>query len=161
VSVSFTLNGITSAIVSSGTLGYFGGGSGGLIEIHDPSDGGSNYLAADATTADGMERQSIGALFGTATLFSACGGGDPAVAIGSLGSIGGGSGLVSGGVTYMSPDEHLDARILGIDVPSTEVFGIEVSAMHVRGIDIAEPGGLTLLVVAVAGLALARLRVTG
>jgi hypothetical protein len=45
VSVSFTLNGVTSTVVSSGTLGYFGGRSGGSILISDRSHGGRDGAA--------------------------------------------------------------------------------------------------------------------
>jgi hypothetical protein len=136
VSVSFTLNGITSTVVSTGTLGYFANVSGGLVSIEDPSDGGYNYLAVGAASPDGMMEQSIGVLFNNATRFSAFGGGDPSVAIESLDSIGGGWGLVKGGITLLSPVEHLDATILTIDVP--------------------EPGGLVLLGAALVGLGLVR-----
>lgn len=141
VSVSFTLNGITSTVVSTGTLGYFGDSSGGLVSISDPADGGYNYLAVGAASANGMVQESIGVLFNDATLFSAYGGGDPAAAIGSLDSIGGGAGLVEGGMTFMSPVEHLDATIMTIDVP--------------------EPAGLAALTVGLIGLRIARRKITG
>jgi hypothetical protein len=124
VSVSFTLNGITSTVVSTGTLGYFGNVSGGSVSIADPSDGGNNYLAVGAASPDGMVEESIGVLFNNATLFSAYGGGDPAAAIDSLGSIGGGWGLVKGGITFLSPVEHLDATILTIDVPEPDDWAL-------------------------------------
>lgn len=117
ISVSFTLNGITSTTVSTGTLGYFGNGSGGSVLICDPTDGGNNYLAVGATSPDGMVQQSIGALFTVATLFDAHAHSDPSAAIDSLMAIGDGSGLAKGGITYMDPAEHLDATILGIDIP--------------------------------------------
>jgi hypothetical protein len=129
ISVSFTLNGVTSTTVSSGTLGYFGDRSGGSVLICDPPDGGNNYLAAGASSPDGMVQQSIGALFSVATRFDAYGNGDPGTAIDSLGAIGGGLGLVKGGITYMNPGEHLDATILGIDIPEPAgmaVFGAGV-----------------------------------
>jgi PEP-CTERM motif len=141
VSVSFTLNGITSTVVSTGTLGYFGDSSGGLVSISDPADGGYNYLAVGAASANGMVQESIGVLFNDATLFSAYGGGDPAAAIGSLDSIGGGGGLVKGGITFMSPVEHLDATIMTIDVP--------------------EPAGLAVLTVGLIGLRIARRKIAG
>jgi hypothetical protein len=142
VSVSFTLNGITSTVVSTGTLGYFGNRSGGSVLIKDPDDGSSNYLAVGATSQDGMIQESIGVLFNDATLFSAYGGGDPAVAIASLDSIGDGSGEVEGGITFMSPVEHLDATILTIGV-------------------VPEPAGLTLLVTALIGLGVVRRKFAG
>jgi hypothetical protein len=140
VSVSFTLNGITSTVVSTGTLGYFGNSSGGSVQIRDPSDGGSNYLAVGAASPDGSVQESIGVLFNNATLFSAYGGGDPAVAIASLDSIGNGSGLVYGGITFMSPFEHLGATILTIGV-------------------VPEPASLILLGVALSGLGLVRRKI--
>jgi hypothetical protein len=127
VTVSFTLNGITSTTVSTGTMGYFGGRSGGSVLICDPSNGGNNYLAVGATSPDGMVQQSIGALFTLATLFDAYGSGDPTTAIDSLDAIGGGSGLAKGGITFISPIEHLDATILSIDIPEPAawpVFGV-------------------------------------
>lgn len=141
VSVSFTLNGITSTVVSTGTLGYVGNSSGGLVSINDLDDGGDNYLAVGAASPDGMVQESIGVLFNNATLFSAYGAGDPAAAIGSLDSIGGGSGLVEGGITFMSPVEHLDATIMSIDAP--------------------EPAGLAVLAVGLVGLRIVRRKVTG
>jgi hypothetical protein len=141
VSVSFTLNGITSTVVSTGTLGYFGSSSGGLVSICDPADGGYNYLAVGAASADGMVQEAIGVLFNDATLFSAYGGGDPAAAISSLDGIGGGSGLVKGGITFMSPVEHLDATILTIDAP--------------------EPAGLAVLAVGLVGLRIVRRKIAG
>jgi PEP-CTERM motif len=137
VSVSFTLNGITSTVVSTGRLGFFGNSSGGSVQISDPTDGLCNYLAVGAATASGAVQESIGVLFNKATLFSAYGGGDPAAAVASLGSIGGGSGLVKGGITLMSPDEHLDATILTIEV-------------------VPEPGSMALLGIALAGVGLVR-----
>ena len=117
VSVSFNLNGVTSTVVSIGTIGYFGGRSGGMITIGDRASSGDNYMAIGATTADGMVQECIGALFDDATVFDAYGDGDPATAIASLGRIGDGAGLVNGGITFLSPVEHLDATILGIDIP--------------------------------------------
>ncbi|HEY4173277.1 MAG TPA: PEP-CTERM sorting domain-containing protein [Rhodopila sp.] len=140
VSVSFSLNGITSTVVSTGTLGYVGNSSGGLVSINDLANGGDNYLAVGAASPDGMVQQSIGVLFNNATSFSAYGDGDPAAAIGSLDSIGGGSGLVEGGITLMSPVEHLDATIMSIDVP--------------------EPAGLAVLAVGLIGLRIVRRKLT-
>ncbi|HEY0185718.1 MAG TPA: PEP-CTERM sorting domain-containing protein [Rhodopila sp.] len=138
ISVSFALNGVTSTITSS-ILGYFGNRARGSVSISDPFHGGSNYLGVGATTVDGSVQQSIGALFNRATLFSAYGGGDPAVAIASLARIGDGAGLVNGGVTFISPVEHLEARLLDIDVP--------------------EPTGLVLFGAGLAGLAVVRRRI--
>ncbi|HET6307584.1 MAG TPA: PEP-CTERM sorting domain-containing protein, partial [Rhodopila sp.] len=139
VSVSFSLNRVTSTVVSTGRLGYFGNTSGGSVSIEDPSDGGYNYLAAGATSPDGLLQQSIGVLFNNATLFSAYGGGNPVVAIDSLAAIGGGAGLVAGGITLLSPVEHLDATILTIRVAP-----------------VPEPAGWALFGVALAGLGLLR-----
>lgn len=132
VSVSFSLNGVTSTTVSTGTLGYLGNSSGGSVQIG--SSGLGNYLAAGAASSDGMLQQSIGALFSIATLFSASS--DPGSAIASLLSIGRGQGLVNGGITLMTPDEHIDATILTINVP--------------------EPAALALMGVALPGLAFVR-----
>jgi hypothetical protein len=132
VTVSFTLNGITST-VSTGLVGDFGTRSDGFVSIHDLSHGSTNYLAAGAGSADGMVQESIGVLFDLATLFSADGNGDPAAAIASLGSIGGGSGLVKGGITFMSGEEHLDATILTIAVvpepADLALFGVALTAL--------------------------------
>lgn len=122
ISVSFTLNGVTTAENSIGTLGYFGNRSGGSVDINSLADGGDNYLAAGATSADGMIQQSIGVLFNNATAFSASS--NAAAAIASLTAIGGGTGLVVGGITYMNPVEHLDATIIGVDVPEPAGFGV-------------------------------------
>jgi hypothetical protein len=122
VSVSFRLNGVTSTVVSTGTSGFFGGRSGGSIAISDRSHGGYNYLAAGAASEDGMVQQYIGALFGNATLFDADS--DPLAAIASLGRIGGGSSLVKGGITLLTPVEHLDATILSIDVPEPATLSL-------------------------------------
>ena len=139
ISVSFTLNGVTSTVVSTGTLGYFGGRSGGSLSLNSLGNGGDNYLAAGATTPDGMVQQSLGVLFNSATRFNAAS--SPAVAVGSLAAIGGGTGLVAGGITYMNPVEHLDATILAIQAP--------------------EPGGIAVFAVALAMLMVARRMPTG
>ena len=115
ISVSFSLNGVTSTVVSTGTLGYFGNRSGGSLSVDSLDNGGNNYLAAGATSADGMVQQSLGALFNLATLFDASA--DPEVVVASLATIRDGAGLVKGGITYMNPVEHLDATILTIDIP--------------------------------------------
>jgi hypothetical protein len=132
ISVSFTLNGITSTTVSTGTMGYFGGLSGGSVLICDTNDAGNNYFGVGATSADGMVQQSLGALFSIATVFDAYGNGDPIAAIHSLGVFGNGSSLVKGGITYMNPIEHLDATILTIDVAepaALPVFGMALLAL--------------------------------
>jgi PEP-CTERM motif len=141
VSVSFTLNGMTSTVVSTGTLGYVGNSSAGSVLIDDPSHGGANYLAVGAASPDGAVQESIGVLFNNKTLFSAYGGGDPMTAVDSLGRIGAGAGLVKGGITLLSPVEHLDATILTIDVP--------------------EPGSLALIAVVLAGLRIGRRKLAG
>lgn len=140
VSVSFTLNGITSTVVSTGTLGYMGNSSGGSVLICDPSDCDTDYLAVGAASPGGMVQQSIGVLFDDAASFLAYGGDDPAAAIASLDSIGNGSSLVEGGITLLSPVEHLDATILTIEVP--------------------EPSGLALLGIGLAGLGIAVRKIT-
>lgn len=119
VSVSFSLNGMTSTVVSGGTQGYFGNRSGGSLSISDPAHGLDNYLGVGATGRDGMLQQSIGVLFNAATVFSASA--DALVAVDSLDSIGSGFGLVKGGITLLSPIEHVDATILSIDVAATDV----------------------------------------
>jgi hypothetical protein len=137
--VSFTLNGMTSTTISSGVPNYSGPGAGGSVAISDPSNGGYNYLAVAASSPNGMLRQSIGVLFDLATRFSAYGNGEPATAIDSLSGIGDGSGLVNGGVTFLSPIEHLDATIVTINARA-----------------VAEPAGLALLVVGLAGARMVR-----
>lgn len=125
LAVSFTLNGMTATVVSTGTLGYFGGRSGGSLAVNSLGSGGDNYLAAGVTSPDGMVQESLGALFNNATLFDAAA--SPVFAVSSLSTIGAGAGLVAGGITYMNPVEHLDATILGIDVPepgAVPVFGM-------------------------------------
>ncbi len=141
VSVGFTLNGVTVTAVSTGTLGYAGNSSGGLVQINDPAHGGDNYLAVGATSTNGTMQASVGALFSAATVFSAYGGGSPTVAIDSLSSIAAGSGLIAGGITLLSPIEHLDATILTIEAAG-----------------IPEPFGLGVLGVALAGLGWVRRR---
>lgn len=145
ISVGFTLNGVTSTTVSTGTMGYFGGRSGGQVSIGDPMDGGYNYLSIGAASADGMVRQSIGVMFDAATLFSAYGGDaadpDPVAAVESLRAIAGGAGLVAGGITFLSPVEHLDATVTGISVP--------------------EPGALAVFAIGLVGLRVGRWRARG
>jgi len=120
ISVSFTLNEITSTVVSTGRLGYLAGSSGGLVAIGDRLPGGFNYLAVGAASEDGTIQESIGVLFNRKTAFSTRGG--PTAAIDSLGMIGGGLGLVEGGITFMSPIEHLDATIMSIHVAEPAAF---------------------------------------
>jgi hypothetical protein len=115
ISVTFVLNGVTSTVVSTGTLGYFGDRSGGALSVSSLGNGGNNYFAVGATSADGMVQQSMGALFDLAVLFEASA--DPDAAVASLAAIGNGAGLVKGGITYMNPIEHLDATILTIEIP--------------------------------------------
>jgi hypothetical protein len=160
VSISFTLNGITSAVVSKAIPGSFINHAVGTVSIVDPLDGCFNYLSASATSADGMLQQSIGALFNTATLFSAYGSGDPAAAVATLVSIGDGAGLVGGGITLLTPGEHLDATIVSVAVaPSLDVPVSEITAS--TGVDVPEPASLVLLGVALAGLIVARRKHAG
>src|ERR1700712_1252615 len=74
ISVTFTLNGITSTVVSTGRLGYLAGSSGGLVAIGDRLPGGFNYLAVGAASEDGTIQESIGVLFNRKTAFSTRGG---------------------------------------------------------------------------------------
>ena len=160
ISISFTLNGITSTIVSKNIPGSFIPRAAGSVSISDPADGGSNYLAIGATGPDGMVQQSIGVLFNNATLFSAYGNGDPAAAVASLANIGGGGGLVSGGITLLTPIEHLDARIVSIDVPEFTGPTLSSDASNPT-IDVSEPAGLALFGFAVGGLAMVRRKRAG
>ncbi|HQT80540.1 MAG TPA: hypothetical protein PLD10_26165 [Rhodopila sp.] len=143
ISIRFTLNGIAQSVISTGTLGYFGNSSGGSISISDPAHGGYNYLSVGVTSPDGLLQESIGALFNAATLFSAYGTnaagaagvqtnvGSPnaGAAIASLAAIGGGVGLVAGGITLMTPIEHIDATITGITVPEPVSLALLVPAL--------------------------------
>jgi hypothetical protein len=155
ISISFTLNGMTTTVVSKNIPGSFINRAAGSVSISDLSHGGYNYVAVAATSPDGMVQESIGALFNNATLFSAFGDGDPSAAIASLASIGGGSGLVNGGITFLSPVEHLDATILGIaaaDPAGLSLFGTATSA----SIRVPEPASLALFGVALGGLGFLR-----
>lgn len=149
LTVSFTLNGITATVTSSGTLGFLGDRSGGSVSITDSTHGNSFEIAA--ASPDGMVEETVGAAFGNSTLFDAYGGGDPNTAIGSLDAIGQGNGLVWGGITYLSPVEHLDATIDSIDA-------IQVATVTTSDNDIPEPSGNGLLGLAVAALWRARRR---
>lgn len=149
VSISFALNGITSTVISDGMEGMFGIRAPGTVSIHDSSHGGVNYVAAAVTGSDGMTQQSIGALFDSATLFSALADGDPSAAIASLANIGDGGGLVKGGVTFLSPVEHLDATILSIGVRRLALAGPSTDF----SVKVPEPASI-----AVFGLALGALR---
>ena len=151
ISISFTLNGITTSVVSKNIPGSFINLAAGSVSLSDPSHGGSNYLGVAATGPDGMVQESIGALFDDATLFSANGSGDPATAIGSLADIGDGAGLVSGGITLLTPIEHLDATILTIDIPVTAG---PVSSRD--DVSVSEPGALAVFGVALCGLGVTR-----
>lgn len=153
ISISFTLNGITTTVVSRDIPGSFINRAAGSVSISDPSHGGSNYLGAAATGADGMMQASIGALFNNATLFSAYGNGDPLAAIGSLASIGDGAGLVGGGITLLTPAEHLDATILSI--------GIQRATPPISsndGVSVPEPAAITLFGAGLCGLGATRRR---
>ncbi len=154
--ISFTLNGITTTVVSRNIPGSFINRAAGSVSIGDPSHGGSNYLGVAATGADGMMQASIGALFNNATLFSAYGNGDPSAAIGSLASIGDGAGLVGGGITLLTPAEHLDATILSI--------GIQRAAPPISsnsGVSVPEPATITLVGAGLCGLGATRRRRAG
>ena len=155
ISISFTLNGITSTVVSQHIPGSFINRASGSVSISDSSHGHFNYLAVGATGSDGMVQQSIGALFNNATLFSAYGNGVPSAAIASLASIGGGAGLVSGGITFLSPVEHLDATIRSINVPDPSGLAPSGTATSI-GKAVPEPAGLALFGVALGGLGMVR-----
>ncbi|HEX2942293.1 MAG TPA: hypothetical protein VHO91_14685 [Rhodopila sp.] len=129
MTMRFTLNGITHSVISAGTLGYLGNTSGGLVSINDLAHGGDNYLSVGVTSPDGLLQESIGALFNAATLLSAYGtgtqnasgsqvsAGSASAAITSLAAIGGGGGLVAGGITLLTPLEHIDATVTSISAP--------------------------------------------
>jgi hypothetical protein len=129
ISVSFTLNGVTSTTVSTGTLGYYGYRSGGSVSIMDPApgDGGYNNFEIQADSPDGMLQQQIGAMYNLQAAFTAYGGSraapDPEVAIDSLATIDDGQ-LVWGGITLLTPIEHIDAEVIAISVPVPEPAGL-------------------------------------
>lgn len=146
--MSFTLNGVTASVTSTGTLGFLGNRSGGSVSITDTTNGGSNSFEIGAASPDGMVEETVGALFSISTLFNAYGGGDPNAAIGSLDAIGLGTGLAWGGITYLSPVEHLDATI-------DSIVAIQQAT---TSNDIPEPSEFGLLGLGVAGLLRARRR---
>ena len=160
ISISFTLNGITSTVVSGHRPGSFIDHAVGSVSISDPSHGGYTYLAVAATDPDGMVQQSIGVLFNNRTLFSAYGNGVPSAAIASLAHIGAGSGLVGGGITFLSPVEHLDATILTIAVQQPAGLAQSGDASN-RGIDVSEPSDLALFCAAMSGLGMVRRKRAG
>lgn len=134
IRVSFTLNGITSTVVSTGRMGYYGDRSGGSVSIMDPapSDGGYNNFEVQADNPDGTLQEQIGAMYNLQSAFSAYGGSlaapDPAAAIDSLTSIDEGQ-LVWGGITLLTPTEHLDAEVIGITVPVPEPAGLGLAGL--------------------------------
>lgn len=151
ISISFTLNAITTTVVSRNIPGSFINRASGSVSISDSSLGRSNYLGVAAIGPDGMLQESIGALFDNATLFSAFGNGDPVAAIDSLSSIAGGAGLVGGGITLLTPDEHLDATIQMIGIP--EIAGPIASN---DSVSVPEPAALALFGAGLGGLGMTR-----
>ena len=125
VSISFTLNGVTSTVVSTGTMGYYGYSSGSSVSIMDPAagHGGYNNFEIAADSPDGLLQEQIGAMYNPQAAFSAYGGSvsapDPTRAVDSLATLDQGQ-MVWGGITLLTPIEHLDAQLLDVSVPVPE-----------------------------------------